>query len=93
MCAQAEDNQEEEEEDFLDPNSAFVSVAVSKNKRSCNAAAVSHMDRSQRTSNTRKPVVSMCLNTCVMLAYTSVWKYEAYCCGIICMYCIYLHVI
>ena len=55
---------QEEEEDFLDPNSAFVSVAVSKNKRSCNAAAVSHMDRSQRTSNTRKPAVSMCLNTC-----------------------------
>jgi len=59
----ADDNQEEEE-DFLDPNSAFVSVAVSKNKRSCNATAVSHMDRSQRTSNTRKPAVSMCLNAC-----------------------------
>lgn len=52
--AHAEDNQEEEE-DFLDPNSAFVSVAVSKNKRSCNAITVSHMDRSQRTGNTRKP--------------------------------------
>ena len=63
--AQAEDNQEEEE-DFLDPNSAFVSVAVSKNKRSCNATTVSHMDRSQRTGNTRKPAVSMCLNTSVI---------------------------
>ena len=61
--AHAEDNQEEEE-DFLDPNSAFVSIAVSKNKRSSNAATVSHMDRSQRTSNTRKPAVSMCLNRC-----------------------------
>ena len=65
LSAHAEDNQEEEE-DFLDPNSAFVSVAVSKNKRSCNAAAASHMDRSQRTSNTRKPVVSMCLNMSVI---------------------------
>jgi hypothetical protein len=63
LSAHAEDNQEEEE-DFLDPNSAFVSVAVSKNKRSVNAAAVSNMDRSQRSSNTKKPAVSVCLNTC-----------------------------
>jgi hypothetical protein len=62
FSAHAEDNQEEEE-DFLDPNSAFVSVAVSKNKRSGNAAAVSLMDRSQRSSSTKKPAVSMCLNT------------------------------
>lgn len=61
LSAQAEDNQEEE--DFLDPNSAFVSVAVSKNKRSCNMAVSSHMDRSQRTNNARKPAVSMCSST------------------------------
>jgi hypothetical protein len=61
FSAQPEDDQEEEE-DFLDPNSAFVSVAVSKNKRSCSVAAISHMDRSQRTNNTRKPTVSMCFS-------------------------------
>ncbi|PNF20235.1 hypothetical protein B7P43_G16194 [Cryptotermes secundus] len=55
FSAQPTDEREEEEEDFLDPNSAFVSVAVSKNKRSCNTTAISHMDRSQRTSNARKP--------------------------------------
>lgn len=58
FSAQPTDEREEEEEDFLDPNSAFVSVAVSKNKRSCNTTAISHMDRSQRTSNARKPPVS-----------------------------------
>lgn len=58
FSAQPMDEREEEEEDFLDPNSAFVSVAVSKNKRSCNTTAISHMDRSQRTSNARKPPVS-----------------------------------
>ncbi|XP_021921023.1 uncharacterized protein LOC110830425 isoform X2 [Zootermopsis nevadensis] len=51
--AQPEDDHEEEE-DFLDPNSAFVSVAVSKNKRGYGTAALSHMDRSQRTSNTKR---------------------------------------
>ncbi|KAJ9600674.1 hypothetical protein L9F63_026188, partial [Diploptera punctata] len=49
------EDKEEEEEDFLDPNSAFVSVAVNKNKRSTGAnTAIIHMDRSQRTTSSKK---------------------------------------
>lgn len=60
--AQPEDDHEEEE-DFLDPNSAFVSVAVSKNKRGYGTAALSHMDRSQRTSNTKRSTVRVSLSS------------------------------
>ncbi|PSN53115.1 hypothetical protein C0J52_10575 [Blattella germanica] len=44
---------EKDEEDFLDPNSAFVSVAFNKNKRST-TTAITHMDRSQRATSTKK---------------------------------------
>ncbi|KAJ4448650.1 hypothetical protein ANN_00040, partial [Periplaneta americana] len=54
VSASLEDDHEDED-DFLDPNSAFVSIAVSKNKRSCSTTAISHMDRSQRTRNVKKP--------------------------------------
>jgi hypothetical protein len=55
---QQTDEREEEEEDFLDPNSAFVSVAVSRNRRGCNTATISNMDHSQRANIARKAPVS-----------------------------------
>jgi hypothetical protein len=58
VAVQRTDEPEEEEEEFLDPNSAFVSVAVSRNKRGSNTTAVGHMDRTQQSSVARRAPVS-----------------------------------